>query len=161
MAQIKNIHLLDNVLKRSDIDKMETAALMHKRYSNMDFKIVNLTDSKITFQIVQSKSPAENYATPKRLIEIVHETFDKFFSGKKIFVHPVPYKEAPANKVDSGWISKKMLATGTRVKDISNDTGIDNTQLTSLVTGRRPLSQPMKALFWFYFAAKEKEVISS
>lgn len=153
MAQLKNIHLLDDI-KPGDLDKMEFAAVQHKRHSNIDFKIVEYKPKSVIIQTVQGKNAGGNYFPKKRLIEIVHETFDRFFPERKVNVHPVPYEESQANKVDSKWINEKMLATGTKLKDIAVDTGIDYTQLSSLVSGDRPLSQPMKALFWYYFACK-------
>lgn len=79
---------------------------------------------------------------------------DRFFKDKKIMVRAFPYQESPANKVDSSWISKMMTETKTGLQQIVTDTGIDKTQLSSLITGNRPLSQPMRALFWYYFLSK-------
>jgi hypothetical protein len=155
MAQIKNIHLLNNQVKQIDLDRMEHAALQHKRYSNLDFKIVEYGPKKLIIQIAQGKNAGGNYFDKKRLIEIVHETFDRFFKDHKIHVHPIEYIDSKANKVDSKWIQDKMLSGEIKLKEIAADTGIDYTQLSSLVSGDRPLSQPMKALFWYYFSYKE------
>jgi hypothetical protein len=156
MAQLKNIHLLDDI-KQSDLDKIEFAAVQHKRYSNIDFKIVEYSPKKVIIQASQGKNAGSNYFDKKRLIEIVHETFDRFFKDKKIHVHPIEFVESRANQVDAKWIQDKMLKTGCKLKNIANDTGIDYTQLSSLVSGDRALSQPMKALFWYYFLSKETE----
>jgi hypothetical protein len=78
-----------------------------------------------------------------------------FFPGRRIQAGPVVYKKPGADAVDSEWINKKMLETETSTKQIAADTGLHITQLTSLVTGSRPLSQPMKALFWYYFLSKQ------
>jgi hypothetical protein len=154
MAQLKNVHLL-NDFREADIDKMEHAALQHKRYSNIDFKIVEYSPRKVIIQIGQGKNAGGNYFDKKRLIEIVHETYDRFFKDKKVHVHPIEYVQSPANSVDSKWINDQMLKSGIKLKDMVDDTGIDKTQLSSLISGNRPLSQPMKALFWFYFAYKQ------
>jgi predicted Ser/Thr protein kinase len=74
--------LLTDIVKPADLDEMEAAALMHRRFSSITFKVVDVTDRKILFQVVQGKSFQENYQTAKRLIEIVHETFDRFLSWK-------------------------------------------------------------------------------
>lgn len=155
MNQIKNIHLLDGIVKPGDIDKMEGAAVLHKRHSSIEFKIVEASPAKITIKISQGKSFTGIYHPAKRLIEIVHETFDRFFTNQKVIVHPIPHKENPINRIDVSWINDRMLKTGTKLKDIANDTGIDYTQLSGLITGSRNLSQPMKALFWYYFLSKK------
>jgi hypothetical protein len=154
MAILKNVHLLSDALKPGDIDKMEHAAVEHLRHGNITFKIVDLLPKKVIIQAVQGKNAAGVYYSQKRLIEIVHETFDRFFKDRAMNVHAVPYLESPANKVDAEWINNQMLATGTKLKDIAADTGIDYTQLSSAAGGDRNLSQPMKALFWYYFETK-------
>jgi transcriptional regulator with AAA-type ATPase domain len=138
MPILKNSHLLEGVLKQSDIDKMEHAALQHLRYSNITFKIIDLSDKKVVIQVTQGKSAQANYQTGKRLIEIVNETFGRFFSDRKINVGPIPFVESPANQVDDKWIQKQMEKFNIKLKDITADTGIDKTQLSSVVSGDRP-----------------------
>ncbi len=63
-------------------DKLEQAAVLHRRHSELDFKILEATKKEITIQVVQGKSPTEKYFDTKRLVEIVHETFDRFSRAK-------------------------------------------------------------------------------
>jgi hypothetical protein len=151
---IKNLHLLDGVVTEKDLDKMEHAALQHKRYSNITFKIIEAEKKKVIIDVSQGKSSAGNYQDAKRLIEIVHETFDRFFEGFKVMAGPHPYKVPEPESVTPDWIVDQMKEKKVRLKEISDETGIDYSQLSSLVNGSRPLSQPMKALFWYYFKSK-------
>lgn len=152
---IKNIHLLTDIVKPGDLEKLEHAAREHKRYSNITFKINEVTDHKVLLQVSQGKSAQGNYQTAKRLIEIVHETFDRFFlPERKIIAGPIVYKVPAPNKVTVDWIVQQMKETKTRLKQIADDTGLDYTHLSSLTSGNEPLSQPMKALFWYYFLSK-------
>jgi hypothetical protein len=153
MALIKNLHLLSEMNAR-DIELMEHAALQHKKFSNITFKFVK-TGDQVIVRILQGKSEAGNYQPAKRLIEIVHETFDRFFPGKKIVVHPVPYQEPKVNEVTAKWIQERMEETGTRLKDIADDTGLGYTNLSALINGTVPLTQPMKAVLFYYFKSKE------
>ncbi len=154
MALIKNLHLLTE-MKSNDVDLMEYAALQHKRHSNITFKILKVLPKEVTFQITQGKCAADNYQSKKRLVEIVHETFDRFFPGRRILVHPIPYQAPAVNEVTPQWINRKMEETGTRLKDIAAETGLDYPYLSTLINDRNPLSQPMKALFYYYFLSKE------
>jgi hypothetical protein len=138
-----------------DLEKMEAVALAHRKISGITFKIVDYNDKKVIIQIVQGKHAARNYHPPRRLVEIVHETFDRFFPDHRVMVQPIPFKESPVNKVDPEWIRKRMLREHIKIKDIAEDTGIDRSQLNALISGNRPLSQPMKALFWLYFQVKQ------
>lgn len=155
MGEIKNLHLLADTVKPGDIDKMEIAALQHRRHANITFKFLEASKENVVIQVTQAKSAAGNYFPRNRLADIVTETFGRFFKDRKIFARPMPFQEPEPDKVDHKWIEAKMLNTGTRLKDIASETGLDYSQLSSLVSGNRPLSQPMKALFYYYFRTKE------
>ena len=150
MPLIKNLHL---ITEHSEKEKMmmEHAALEHSRHCNITFKFVEVDPKKVIIQIVQGKNSHGHHFDSKRLIEIVHETFDRFFKDRKVHVHPVPYKKSPVDSVDSIWVNKQMLERSIKLKTIAFDTGIATTQLSSLISGANPLSQPMKALFYYYF----------
>lgn len=150
---IKNIHLLSDI-EPGELDRLEVKAFTHLRNSNIAFKIIENTSKIITIQIIQGKNKEKKYLEKKRLIEIINETFESFFPEKLIKPQPIPFKESPVEVVDAKWITKQMLKTKTKLKDIVVDTGIDNTQLSALTNNTRPLSQPMKALFWYYFETK-------
>lgn len=153
MNTIKNIALLIDK-DQGDIEKMEHAANEHKRHGNIVFKISEYEQKKAVIQVSQERNATGIYHTQKRLIEIVHESFDRFFPGRKIHVHAIVYNKPAVDKVDPAWINKQMMDTGTRLKDISDDSGLGYANLSTLVNGNAPLSQPMKAFFYYYFLAK-------
>lgn len=156
VKNLKGRHYLDGIVPESDIELMEHAAHQHKQFNNIEFKILKVAGD-ITIKVTQGRNAAGAYHDVKRLVEIVHETFGRFFPGKRLIVHPVPFQESPAAAVDKQWVCDKMLKTGTRLKDLAADTGIDKTQLSRIINPESDfvLSQPMKALFWYYFLAKE------
>lgn len=155
MALIKNLHLLDSFPEET-LSKMEHAALQHHRYSNITFKIISKGNDGINIEIRQGKSPSENYFNAKRLVEITKETFGPLLADIKLKVGTQPYTPPVVDVVDPDWINKEMFQTGTKLKDIAKDTGIDYTNLSAMVNGKREISQVMKALFYFYFKAKSK-----
>jgi hypothetical protein len=150
MSLIKNLRLLSGH-SQEDLTMMEHAAVTHQRFSNITFKIIEVSDKKVIIRATQGKNPAGNYFSQKRLVEIVHETFDRFFPGKTMNVHAVPFQESPVTIVTAEWIRAQMLSTGTKLKKIASDTGIDYSYLSSITSGSEPLSQPMKAMFYYYF----------
>lgn len=157
MSFIKNIHLLQRDFSEADISLMEHAALDHKRFSNILFKILDYDPGKktVTFRAWQEKSMAKNYQPAKRLIEIVHETFDRFFTGYKIKVQPVAYKEPSCNQVTPAWLQSQMKKKGIKLKHIASDMGLDYPNLSLILNGEKEISQPMKAALYYYFVAKE------
>jgi hypothetical protein len=153
MAEVKNLHYLEGV-SADVLTKIEHAGTEHRRYSSIFFKIVEYNEKLIRIQVSQQKNVNGIYQTKKRLIEIVHETFDRFFTGKKMQVVPLPYEVAAPAAVNSTWINKQMIATGVKLKEIESETGISKAQLSHLINGTKPLSETAKAMFYFYFLAK-------
>lgn len=162
MANLKNIHRL-TWISDADKQKMEHAALEHFRHSNIVFKIEHAAPEMHTviFNVTQDKNSASVYHNRSRLIQVVHETFDRFFRGWKVLVHPHPYIESPVTSVDVPWIQNKMEKNGIKMKDILADTNLNGPYLRSIVAGGEPLSQIMKSFFYYYFKAKELESLSS
>lgn len=154
MPLIKNLHLLNDYIQPGDLDLMEGAALQYKRHSSITFKIISIEKKKVTIQVAQGKSYTAIYHPVKRLVEIVKETFERFFEGYKIQVQPIPFVPSDADTVDAAWVQKQMLDKSIRLKQIASDTGIEYTQLSACINDKRALSQPMKALFWYYFLSK-------
>ena len=81
---IKNIHLLS--LPDKDRAKLEHGAALHKRMSNIQFKILEVTPSGIVIRVLQSRHLSDNYANKEILVTRTRELFEPFLSGKKI--HP-------------------------------------------------------------------------
>ena len=124
-----------------------------RREARQNGTTLKVVKNRLIIKALQGKNATGIYHSQKRLIEIVHETFDRFF--KKIQVHAIPFKESPAQKnVTPVWINKQMLDKAVSLKLMSEEMGIDKTQLSSLISADRPLSAPMKALFWYYFLSK-------
>ncbi len=158
MNIIKNINKLTG-FTQEDLTMMEQAAILHKRYNNITFKIIEVNPKKVIIQAVQGKSATGKYFPQKLLVDIVHETFDRFFKGRTMNVHAVPFQESRVNQVTDAWIRYNMEETGTKLKDIASDTGIDYSHLSSVINGNQELSQPMKAMFYFYFLSRKTQPI--
>lgn len=152
---IKNAHLLTDISEK-DLLLMDHAALEHAKYSNIKFKIISCDKKSVVIQIVQGKSAAMNYQDKHRLIEIVRETFGRFFGSKKITVNAVPYQEAKCNVVDAAWLNTIMKETGTKLKHIAEDTGLNYANLSTYMKGEKEMPQMLKALLYYYFASKAK-----
>lgn len=155
MNTIKNIHKLTGIVPAADIIKIDLGANLHLRHSNIGFKIISVNGQDIVIKTVQAKPFSDNIADKETLIKRTRELFGKFLPDNfTIKVQPVPYQETRVNIVNPDWINKQMLSNGIKLKDIVNDTGLNKTQLSAVIGGDKPLSQIMKALFFFYFAGK-------
>jgi len=156
MNTIKNIHKLASTgISEEDLQRLGAGAALHRKMSNISFKILDVTDKAITVSVAQGKHMSENYADEKTLVLRTRELFEKFFPGKKIYTQDFPYRPNPVNQINSSWVKKRMDELGIRVTDIVNDTGVDKTNISAWANGTRPMSQPVKAMFYHYFQGRK------
>lgn len=156
MAELKNIHQLEGVLPADVLNKIEAGALLNRRHASIIFKIkeVDADKKSITIQVVQEKNSLDKYLTTKELVNRTLDFFEKFFHGWAIHAHATPYAEPVVNEVTDGWLRKVMKDNNINVKTIVADTGIDKTNISAWVNGKRPMSQITKSLLYYYFKYK-------
>jgi hypothetical protein len=153
MNIIKNIHKIEELLDEQDLKKLESGAQLHKRHSRIEFKIKDIQPDKITIRTTQGKSPAENYADKKRLIQRTRELFGHFIKDRQIIVHATtPYEPPPPDVVTPDWVRRQILNKHIKLVDLAGKTGIHKSTLSTLVNGQRPMSQPVKAMFYYFFS---------
>ena len=149
MNTIKNIHLL--TLTEAERAKLEYGASMHQRMSNIIFKVLKVTEKAVTIRVQQGKHLSENYADQKRLVDLTKELFQKFILDKEIHPEAIEYSANPITTINSLWIKQEMTMLDIGVKDIVALTGVDKTNISAWANGTRPMSQPVKAMFYYYF----------
>jgi hypothetical protein len=155
---IKGLHYLKDVPQNS-IAEMERIALPLWQNFYLVFKIEGITVDEVTMKVTQERAapdyPGIHLYTKNELTKIVKTEFGNFFPGRIISVRPYEFIPNPVMDVNSKWIEEKMLETGTRLKDIVAETGLNKTYLSTLINGVDPLSDMAKAMFYFYFLSKK------
>lgn len=134
-----------------DVSKLEAGASLYKRHSRITFKIIDNQRGELTIQTVQDKSPAENYLTSTELIQRTKDLFSAFFKDYVIHVHPKAFEPSAVDVVDTVWIKAMMLDYGVGLKRLVKFTGIDKASLSAVINGHVNLSQPTKAMFFYFF----------
>lgn len=124
---------------------------LNSRYENISFSVKTATDTEVTVNVTQNKSFQENHFDGKRLREIAHETFDKFIGERKLHVMANVYVPCPADVVDDAWLRNMQLKFSIKNKDLTEALGIDKTNISGWTGGLRPLSAPVRAMFYYYF----------
>lgn len=153
MNTIKNIHKLEQLLSDNDRHKLEAGAALHRRMSNINFKILEVTDTTIVVQVSQGRHLSGNYADKKTLVTRTRELLHRFFPDRKIHPQAISYIPNPVTQIDAKWVKRQMQDLGLGVTDIVHDTGVDKTNISAWANGTRPMSQPVKAMFFHYFNA--------
>lgn len=149
---VKNAAALD--FNPEQLQILESRAHLHRRYSSIEFKILEADATHIVVRITQDKSFTGNYFDTKRLVEIAHETFDDLANGRAVHARPVPYQIPPTNVVTSDWIKKKVQESGKKIKEISHELGVDANTISAYKNGSKPLSGVVQAMFYYYFQHK-------
>ncbi len=150
---IKNEHLLH--LEPDNLETLRNRAELHRRFSNIEFKIISSTDDTLTLRVVQGKSHAENYFDRKRLIDIARKTFEDIGSWSTINAGPIPYNPPGPDVVTPEWIQEHMTLHGLKPKAVSDETGIDRNTITAYKNGLKPLSGVVRAFWYYYFKSRK------
>jgi hypothetical protein len=152
MSNIAGIDLLNEILTSEQITQLSKAAEQHKTQSNMSFTIFSIQSGVLEIETVQGETKSGKYAKEATLISRTKQMFEKFFPDLVLRVNPVPFASSPASIVTTAWLNTKMQQKGIRIKQISFETGIDRESISDWVTGKRSMSQIVKAMFYFYLS---------
>lgn len=152
MSTIENAAILENVMTNEQILKLDAAAARHKEQSNISFKIIDIANDTLEILTVQNETPSGKYASEATLVKRTEDLFRKITPKFKVQVAVETHLPSPASLVNVPWIEKKMDEKGVRIKQIAFDTGIDRESISDWVTGKRSMSQIVKAMFYFYLS---------
>ncbi|QDO95745.1 hypothetical protein FNB79_15275 [Formosa sediminum] len=88
----------------------------------------------------------------KQLVDIVKSVFEPTTLQTKVI--PVVYS-LQVNHIDLDWITSKMQEFGIKRKDLIKQLAIDKSSLSLILSGKRELSKPIRATFFYYFLTYE------
>lgn len=154
---IKRVAKLQGIATPQQIEILESSAQSHMRFSRIDFKILKADQNELIIEVRQGKNPNGNFFDATRLIEIGKEWLQgASISDLKAHFRPIPFVQSPVDSVDSKWILDKMQELKISLKALCADTGVDKTSMSAYVNDLKPLSQTVKAMFYYYFESKSK-----
>lgn len=117
-----------------------------KGYSRLGISIEPLKDG--TVKVTQSKLINGYILNQKQLIE----------RGKEVYpnakIIPVVYS-LNVNDITPEWIESRMKEFGIKRNDLIKQLAIDSSSLSLILSGKRELSKPMRATFFYYFLTYE------
>lgn len=144
------MHLLASLLNEDQLKQLESTANQRKEESNISFTIQSVLSNIIEIETLQQENRSGKYANELALIKRTNEVFAKHLPNFQLNVQPVTFLPSPAMTVTPLWLEKKMLEKGIRIKQIAFDTGIDRESIADWISGKRAMSQIVKAMFYFY-----------
>lgn len=152
MSSIPGIEKLAETLTAEQLEKLEKGAQRHAEMSNMSFTILSIASTELEIEVAQNETKSGRYATEATLTTRTRELFTKFLPNIKLNISPVTYAPSPASTVTTKWLEEKMDQKGVRIKQIAFETGIDKEAISDWVTGKKSMSQLVKAMFYFYLS---------
>jgi len=141
--------LIKHLLTEDQLQDIETGASMHLRSSRIEFKILEVKGDEITVRVTQGESPGENFIPVKELATRGKDLFKHFLPDKTIHTRTHAYSVPKADEVSQAWIQNRMQSKGVTEKHISTESGIDKVKIHEWIVGNRPMSQEVKAMFWY------------
>lgn len=154
MNTVKNLHYLSGYLPDEKADALEQGAHQYRRHSNITFKVLKANKDEVIVEVRQGRNALDEYLSSKELTVRAKELFERFFPGHDIHTRPKPYHSPPPDDVTPEWIQERMRRHQVSLKKLQKVTGIDKSSLSNWVNGNRPMSQPVKAMFYFFFSTK-------
>lgn len=152
MSSIQGIEKLHQYLSSIQLEKITKAADRHAEQSNMSFYIISISETAMEIEVTQAETKSNTYATADTLKKRTQEMVKNFLPHTKLNIYPITFAPSPASLVTTSWLENKMQEKDVRIKQIAFDTGIDKQSISDWITGKKSMSQIVKAMFYFYFS---------
>ncbi|WGQ10674.1 XRE family transcriptional regulator [Pedobacter gandavensis] len=150
MSVILGIEKLKRHLNEKQLELLQQEAETHKCEANITFCILAIEEHSMQIETSQAEKRSGKYATEASLVKRTHEVFDQWLPSFEVQVIPATYLPSPSSVVNPSWLEKRMEEKGVRIKQIPFDTGVDRESIADWVSGKRSMSQIVKAMFYFY-----------
>lgn len=136
-------------------EEMKTS--LSKSFSNyastgIEIEIVSIEENRVTAIIKQSRLINGFILNQKQLVERCKGVFEN--TGLGVIVVPVVFV-LKVSTINILWIENKMVEFGIKRNDLIKQLAIDKSSLSLVLSGKRELSKPMKATFFYYFLTYE------
>jgi hypothetical protein len=154
MSSIIQIEKLTKIYTEQEIAEINQAVKEWISSENIEFTIRSTTAvgvfKSVSVRVTQNYLESGVYFDRATLISKTEEIFKPYLLGRMLYIDVIPYRPVITDIVTPEWLEERMVKRGVRVKDIATDTGIDRTSLSGWISGLRPMSQSVKAMFYFY-----------
>lgn len=149
MTYIKNIELISSLITQEDLATLEAGASVHFQMYKIEYKILEVDARNVTIRITQVAIPIDEFLSSKQMASVVKGLFQRFLPNLKIHARPIAYSPPKTNKVNASWVNYMLAAKGITFDAIQEETGLDRKKLHDWLSGKEPMSQEVKAMFWY------------
>lgn len=128
---------------------LNQGAYLHAKHNQVYFKIISFDSKEMIIEVRQHKTSDGEYFTEKELSERCRGLFLKVFPDVELKVRITPYKAPKVDVVTPDWLQEVIPKKRVSAKKIRELTGIDKGNISNWISGKKPMSQPVKAMFYF------------
>ncbi|MEO6524504.1 MAG: helix-turn-helix transcriptional regulator [Mucilaginibacter sp.] len=168
MKVILGVEKLEKIFSKQQILELEIAIGEWKEEDSVEFRIKSTQISDIykciSVKVIQPKTQSGSYLHEHEMVSITENIFKPYLTaGTFLVVKAYPHKSVVVNVVTPNWLEERLVKKGVRVKDLALMTGINRTNISAWVNGSRPMSQPVKAMFYFFLTQPtyKKDILQS
>ena len=135
--------------KKRIIEKSEVS---FKRFARIYFEVLSYDGKELIIKVWQQENPSKKYLGAKELIERTKGVFDGIVpESVKIHCRPIPFEPDDLRNLSLEVINEKIEEFGLKPKDLVKLLDIDKSSLSLTLSGKRELSKPNKAMFYYLF----------
>lgn len=149
-----SINVLKNFVSKVQYKDLQDKVDFHSKFSSIDFDIIRINDESVLIRTTQDKSFTGVYFDNKRLYEITIETFKEILEPRQVQAHTFPQLVSPCDKITSEFVMATMGRFKIKNKEFETAFGVHKTTISAWANGLRPMSKPVKAMFYYYFICK-------
>jgi len=152
MNAIKGMDRLTGILTTQQLGQLEKGAQRHLDQSNVTFSVLSVTPGQIEIEAAQGQSKSGKYASQALLKARAEALFGGYLPQAMLHITPLTFAPSTASTVTTSWLEIRMRQKGLCIKQIAFDTGINRESISGWVTGKKPMSQIVKAMFYYYLS---------
>lgn len=149
-----SINILKEFLSNDQYEDLHDKLDLQSRFNSIEFDIIRINDESVLIRTTQDKSFTGVYFDNKRLYEITLETFKEILEPRQVQVHTFPNLVSPCDKITSDFVMATMGRFKIKNKEFETAFGVHKTTISAWANGLKPMSQPVKAMFYYYFISK-------
>ena len=151
---MKNLDLLPITEEKKK--RLSTFARAYRQNSRIFMDVISFDKNQLVVRVEQKEMVGDRYLNHKELIQRTRDMFAGEIPDEwKLIVSPMDSNKEDIESINPEWIIKRMKQLGLKRKHISIRTGIDQSTISSILSGEKELTKWHKAAFYYFFKYQE------
>ena len=151
---MKNLDLLP--IEEEKKKRLASFARAYRQNARIYMDVVSFEKDQLVVRVEQKEMVGDRYLNHKELIQRTRDMFSGEIPAEwKLIVSAMDSNKEDIESINPEWISKRMKGLGLKGKHISKRTGIDQSTISSILTGEKELTKWHKMAFYYFFKYHE------